>query len=206
MSTTPERLAANAANAQHSTGPRTPEGQARSSQNARTHGLTARDLVIAPNERGEFEELRRDYQASVQPQDGIQQSLFEELVGAAWNLRRIRRMEVRACSDMTLTASQLEKDLDRLVRYKTCIERTANQRRNPGHPARQRAPKRPPAKQRTRNFKTNPTPRCGAGCPPAVDCKSARYGTKKIVRSGKFTARSEPSAALKRTSACRAGC
>jgi hypothetical protein len=124
MSTTPARLAANAANAQHSTGPRTPEGQARSSQNARTHGLTARDLVIAPNEREEFEHLLNDYQAGVKPQDGIQQSLFEELVGAAWNLRRIRRMEVRACSDTTLTADQLGKDLDRLVRYKTCIERT----------------------------------------------------------------------------------
>src|SRR5258706_14470952 len=124
MSTTPERLAANAADAQHSTGPRTPEGQARSSQNARTHGLTARDLVIAPNERGEFEQLRTDYQASVQPQDGIQQSLFEELLGAAWNLRRIRRMEVRACSDTTLRAEQLEKHLDRLVRHKTCVERT----------------------------------------------------------------------------------
>ena len=124
MSTSPERLAANAANAQHSTGPRTPEGQTRSSQNARTHGLTARDLVIAPDEREEFEELRNDYQASVQPQDAIQQSLFELLVGAAWNLRRIRRMEVRACSDTTRTAEQLEKELDRLVRYKTCIERT----------------------------------------------------------------------------------
>ena len=124
MSTSPERLAANAANAQHSTGPRTPEGQARSSQNARTHGLTARDLVIAPNELEEFEELRKDYQASVQPQDAIQQSEFELLVGAAWNLRRIRRMEVRACSDTTRTAEQLEKELDRLVRYKTCIERT----------------------------------------------------------------------------------
>src|SRR5258708_22634932 len=33
-------------------------------------------------------------------------------------------MEVRACSDTTRTAEQLEKDLDRLVRYKTCIERT----------------------------------------------------------------------------------
>jgi hypothetical protein len=124
MSTSPARLAANAANAQHSTGPRTPEGQARSSQNARTHGLTARDLVIAPNEREEFEELLADYQASVQPQDAIQQSVFELLVGAAWNLRRIRRMESRACSDTTLRAAQLEKDLDRLVRYKTCIERT----------------------------------------------------------------------------------
>src|SRR5258708_29015241 len=50
--------------------------------------------------------------------------MFELLVGAAWNLRRIRRMEVRACSDTTRTAEQLEKELDRLVRYKTCIERT----------------------------------------------------------------------------------
>src|SRR5205807_4062488 len=124
MSISPERLAANAANAQHSTGPRTPEGQARSSQNARTHGLTARDLVIAPDEREEFEELRSDYQTAVQPQDAIQQSEFELLVGAAWNLRRIRRMEVRACSNTTRTAEQLEKELDRLVRYKTCIERT----------------------------------------------------------------------------------
>src|SRR5216684_7501821 len=124
MSTSPERLAANAANAQHSTGPRTPEGRARSSQNARTHGLTARDLVIAPDELEEFEELRNDYQTAVLPQDAIQQSEFELLVGAAWNLRRIRRMEVRACSDTTRTADQLEKDLDRLVRYKTCIERT----------------------------------------------------------------------------------
>jgi hypothetical protein len=124
MSTSPARLAANAANAKHSTGPRTPEGQARSSQNARTHGLSARDLVIAPNEREEFEELLADYQASVQPQDAIQQSEFELLVGAAWNLRRIRRMEVRLCSDTTLRAAQLEKELDRLVRYKTCIERT----------------------------------------------------------------------------------
>jgi len=124
MSISPAQLAANAANAQHSTGPRTPEGQARSSQNARTHGLTARDLVIAPDEREEFEELLNDYQASVQPQDAAQQSVFELLVGAAWNLRRIRRMEVRACSDTTLTAEKLEKDLDRLVRYKTCIERT----------------------------------------------------------------------------------
>src|SRR5712664_503744 len=107
MSTSPERLAANAANAQHSTGPRTPEGQARSSQNARTHGLTARDVIIAPDEREEFEELLNDYQTDVKPQCAIQRSLFEELVGAAWNLRRIRRMEVRLCSDTALSADRL---------------------------------------------------------------------------------------------------
>src|SRR5258708_12879367 len=124
MSTSPARLAANAANAQHSTGPRTPEGQARSSQNARTHDLTAGDLVIAPDEREEFEELRNDYQTSVRPQDGIQRSLFEELVGAAWNLRRVRRKEVELCSNTALEDEELEKKLDRLARHKTRTERT----------------------------------------------------------------------------------
>ena len=124
MPTSPERLAANAANAQHSTGPRTPEGRARSSQNARTHGLTARDVIVEPHEREEFEQFLNRYQTDVAPQDAVQLSVFDDLVAAAWDLRRIRRMQVRACSDTTRTAEQLEKELDRLVRYKTCIERT----------------------------------------------------------------------------------
>jgi hypothetical protein len=61
MTISPARLAANTANAQYSTGRRTPEGQARSSQNARTHGLSARDVVIAPDEREEFDELLNAY-------------------------------------------------------------------------------------------------------------------------------------------------
>jgi hypothetical protein len=129
MSTSPARLAANAANAQHSTGPRTLEGQARSSQNARTHGLTARDLIVAPNEREEFEELLNGYQTQVKPEGAIQQTLFDELVGAAWNLRRVRRMETALCPDTTsyqdlMNDDELQKKLDRLARHKTRIERT----------------------------------------------------------------------------------
>src|SRR6266478_1927964 len=128
MSTSPERLTANAANAQHSTGPRTPEGRARSSQNARTHGLTARDFIVAPNERDEFEELLNGYQADVKPEGPIQHTLFDELVGAAWNLRRIRRMESALCSSTSyedlLNDDDLQKKLDRLARHKTRIERT----------------------------------------------------------------------------------
>jgi len=121
MSSSAARLAANAANAQHSTGPRTPEGQARASQNARTHGLTARDLVVAPDEVQEFEELLNGYQTDVQPQGAIQQTLFDELVGAAWNLRRVRRMEAAlGASD----DEEVQKKLDRLARHKSRIERT----------------------------------------------------------------------------------
>jgi hypothetical protein len=54
MSTSPAQLAANAANAQYSSGPRTPEGKTHSSQNASKHGLTARGVVIAPGEQEEF--------------------------------------------------------------------------------------------------------------------------------------------------------
>src|SRR5690348_684694 len=44
---TEARTYRNRQNAQHSTGPRTPEGKRRSSQNARKHGLTA-DGVLRP--------------------------------------------------------------------------------------------------------------------------------------------------------------
>jgi hypothetical protein len=129
MSTSPARHAANAANAQHSTGPRTPEGQARSSQNARTHGLTARDLIVGADEREEFQELLNGYQTEVKPQGAIQQTLFHELVGAAWNLRRVRRMETALCPDTAsyqdlMNDEELQKKLDRLARHKTRIERT----------------------------------------------------------------------------------
>jgi len=40
------QLAANRANAAHSTGPRTPSGKARSAQNARKHGFTASTFAV----------------------------------------------------------------------------------------------------------------------------------------------------------------
>src|ERR1039457_6110876 len=42
----PGRLAANRANAARSTGPRSPQGKARSAQNARKHGLTAANFAL----------------------------------------------------------------------------------------------------------------------------------------------------------------
>jgi hypothetical protein len=128
MLTSAVRRAANTANAQNSTGPRTPEGQARSSQNARTHGLTARDLIIAPDESEEFEQFLKDYQFDVKPQGAIQQGWFDLLVEAAWNLRRIRRMETKLCAGISvedlLNDDEVQKKLDRIARHKVCIERT----------------------------------------------------------------------------------
>src|SRR4029077_4439982 len=129
MSTSAAHQTANAANAQFSTGPRTPEGKVRSSGNARTHGLTAAELLIGPEDREEFDALLADYQSDVAPQGVIQQTLSDELVAAAWNLRRIRRMETELCAGAAtyrdlLNNDEIQTKLDRLPRHKSAIERT----------------------------------------------------------------------------------
>jgi hypothetical protein len=120
---------ANSANAQLSTGPRTEEGKARSSQNARKHGLTSAEIILAFEDREEFEELQSQLEADVRPQGAIQQTLFDQLVASAWNLRRIRRMEYAltdsAAHYMDLVENvELTVRLDRLARHHTRIERS----------------------------------------------------------------------------------
>ena len=128
MSPSSARQSANAANAQLSTGPRTADGKARSAQNARKHGLTAKDLLIGPEDREEFDELLAGLQADVAPQGTLQQTLFDELVSSAWNLRRVRRLQTELCAHAAtyqdVLTDELQSKLDRLARYKARIERT----------------------------------------------------------------------------------
>jgi hypothetical protein len=118
MSTSPARLAANAANARFSSGPRTIEGKTRSSQNASKHGLTAREVVISPGEQQEFQDLLAGLEADIQPQGALQQTLFNELAASAWNLRRVRLLEAEP------RLQDNPNELDRLARHHTRIERS----------------------------------------------------------------------------------
>jgi hypothetical protein len=123
---------ANAANAQLSTGPRTEEGKRQSSQNARTHGLTAQHPVIPDEDRAAFDELRAQLLAETKPQGTLQQIIFEELVHSAWNLGRVRAMEAELnasapdallIDDPHLKADGPTAKLERLARHHTRIER-----------------------------------------------------------------------------------
>jgi chemotaxis protein histidine kinase CheA len=93
MPSTPRKIAANRANAQKSTGPRTPDGRARAAQNSLKHGLNS-DRVLVPDELySEFEEFRQALLEEFQPATPDQALLFEHMAAAAWRLRRIRRIE-----------------------------------------------------------------------------------------------------------------
>jgi hypothetical protein len=87
------RLAANRANAQHSTGPRTPEGKDRVSQNAVKHGLHSAKPLIRENERETYELFEAELYDAIQPVGAIEEDLFAKLLHSSWCLRRIRELE-----------------------------------------------------------------------------------------------------------------
>ena len=120
------KLAANRGNAQLSTGPKTPEGKARAAQNALKHGLTSRSLIVLPGQEEEFAALEASLRAEVQPATTLEHLLFDQLLHAAWNLRRIRRLEAELCDGARdpLTDPALEARLNTLARYQARAERS----------------------------------------------------------------------------------
>ena len=122
----PEKLAANQANAQLSTGPKTPEGKKASSMNARKHGLSARELVIRPEDQPAFDELHAAYLAELQPQGILETEMCNAIVHAAWNLRRVRILEAALFDGAIdpLTDEQNEPKLAHLTRYYKRFEST----------------------------------------------------------------------------------
>ena len=87
------RLAANRANAQLSTGPRTPEGKAASSQNACKHGILARHTLFAKEDPQELEEFRTVFYDKFQPADDYESSLVDLMIDAKWRIARLHRIE-----------------------------------------------------------------------------------------------------------------
>ena len=88
-----KQINANRRNAQNSTGPRTPEGRAAVRLNALTHGLTAADIVLTSEDDAPFEELLQAFLNEYDPQTPTEHTLLEQLVCAAWRLRRVRSLE-----------------------------------------------------------------------------------------------------------------
>ncbi len=90
------QIAANRANAERSTGPRTEEGKEKSAQNALKHGLCAERVVIDEEDREEWEALRADYADRHRPQGPAEVRLVDRIAQVAWRRERGSVMETAA--------------------------------------------------------------------------------------------------------------
>jgi len=88
------QIAANRANAQFSTGPRTPEGKAAVAHNRVTHGLSSRNFYLLPDEDPEeYQVMLAAYREEHQPDGPTESFLVDELAHCQWKLRRIAAVE-----------------------------------------------------------------------------------------------------------------
>ena len=89
----PAQIVANQRNAELSKGPKTSEGKAVSSKNARKHGLLSVDLVLPDEDASEFVEFVLELDQELHPQGALEKSVVERIVGLLWRLRRAGKLE-----------------------------------------------------------------------------------------------------------------
>lgn len=83
---------ANQANAQHSTGPRTEEGKARSSRNNFQHGLTLGVLAIEDHEREAHARLAEELRQQIQPNSNLEEEAYRQILDGAWRLNKVHAL------------------------------------------------------------------------------------------------------------------
>jgi hypothetical protein len=111
---TAAQIEANRLNAQSSTGPTSPEGKARSSLNALSHGFYSKHLLLPDEDPAELQLLRSSLIESYQPEDGAELLLVERIISSQWKLQRLNKLEAK-----TMEAPFGEfvlRDLERLSR------------------------------------------------------------------------------------------
>jgi hypothetical protein len=93
----------NRSNAQHSTGPRTPEGKQRSSLNALRHGLTGQIIVMPTEDMQAYRSHVASFTGDLRPKGPIETNLVQSLADTAWRLNRVAALEANL---LTLAAAR----------------------------------------------------------------------------------------------------
>ena len=121
------QITANRENAKKSTGPKTAEGKARSSQNALKHGYNSAELVIPEDLREEFLEYQSNFHTEVSAVDEMAFDLTKQLIHAGWNQQRIELRQLELFSDPAVLADpDRQRELQLLIRYHSHFNRVYN--------------------------------------------------------------------------------
>jgi hypothetical protein len=121
---TDAQIAANRRNALRSTGPRTPEGKARSSRNHLVHGLLAKGLIEGESQE-EFLAVYEDFHAEYDPQTRSEEALVERIALAYFRLGRFTHVEAQF-----LQREHAEKEVPAWSAHAQPFDRVANSYRN----------------------------------------------------------------------------
>jgi hypothetical protein len=97
---TEKQSAASRANSQHSTGPRTAEGKAKSRFNALKHGIFAESHIIFDESAEALDDLAAEYRERFNAADAAERCLVDVLIDSEWRLRRLRRVEAQTWAKM----------------------------------------------------------------------------------------------------------
>jgi hypothetical protein len=116
------RLAANKANAQHSTGPKTEEGRAAVSQNNWRHGLTGSFMLLPWEVKEDFVQLVRDLHGEHQPSTPTEQLLVDRMAQHHWLMQRAISLQA-LCFNFDRPGCDDQKELALYIRYQATHER-----------------------------------------------------------------------------------
>jgi hypothetical protein len=94
----PAQIAANRLNSRKSTGPRTPEGQAKSSMNALKHGNRSRKLALLREESSAFENRLQKWMATCDAQNDVEEYLVYRNVALSFELDRAEQARFQRCA------------------------------------------------------------------------------------------------------------
>ena len=103
--TSQAQMASNRKNARLSTGPRTPEGKAVSSQNALRHGALSTQVILPDEDPEAFAALSQQVTAQLAPDGPVDDVFVERAIVSIWRLRRAVRMETAVIAQRTREAT-----------------------------------------------------------------------------------------------------
>ena len=120
--TTSAQLAANQANAQHSTGPKTPEGKAISTRNNFKHGCSGAFTVLPWESQNEFDLLLGSLREEHKPSGLTETILVDKMAQAIWLSKRAQMLQ-HVTFNQELPTCDDQKQLALYLRYQTTNER-----------------------------------------------------------------------------------